>query len=184
MKVVGAVVLAVLRATSVSVAGDWTDTDCRRWEGTPQYADCARAFEKLANSDCSEWTPGGPEFVKCQHARNILRVQRCQAAGEARRKAARNVGWDGIATVTCPLANEQTGELNGARPMPARSAFVKGDPPRAINIEAARRAARLARTTTGVQHLGAAEGPPAPRERRTEAERTGPRSWSNIFPAR
>ena len=43
------VLLAATNALSARAA--WTDTDCRRWEGTPQYAECARAYEQLAGSD-------------------------------------------------------------------------------------------------------------------------------------
>lgn len=161
-------------------AGDWTDADCTRWIGTPQHAACVAAYRELTQSDCGKWTPGEREFAKCVHAQNLARVQGCQAAG----MSARDGNGRRIAKhVSCPLANEQTGELNGARPMPPRSAIVKGEPPRAINMEAARRAARVARTATAVRRSGELQGPPEPQARVTDVQRTGPLSWSNIRPA-
>lgn len=161
-------------------AGDWTDTDCTRWSGTPQHAACVAAYRELTQSDCSKWTPGEREFAKCVHAQNVARVQGCQAVG----MNARDANGRRIAEhVRCPLANEQTGELNGARPISPRLPIVKGEVPRAIHIEATRPAARVARTTAVASRIGASEGPPAPQERSTEAERTGPLSWSNIRPA-
>jgi hypothetical protein len=92
-----------------ATASDWTDADCSHWDGTPQYAECVQAHAQLAESDCSRWTPGEKEFVKCQHEHNVARVQRCQAQGESMRRSARALGWDGTARIGCPLLNEQTG---------------------------------------------------------------------------
>jgi len=98
-------------------AYDWTDADCSHWEGTPQHAECVQAHARLAETDCRKWTQGEKEFVKCEHAHNVASVQRCQTRGETLRRSARTRGWDGVATVRCPLANEQTGvvEQNGRR---------------------------------------------------------------------
>ncbi len=173
--------LLVVSLAETAQAGDWTDTDCTRWIGTPQYADCARAFEQLANSDCSQWTRGGAEFVKCQHARNVLRVQRCQAAGEARREAARNVGWDGVATVACPLINEQTGE-EAAGPGRSGRAPRTGRMQRMSPAPATVAAKLEARPSAPSGDEPATRADAEPTQPRSEPARTGPMAWSNIRP--
>jgi hypothetical protein len=86
---------------------DWTDVDCSRWIGTPQYGECTAAHAALAKSDCSQWLKGGEEWMKCRHEHNVARVQECQRRGEARRAVAQGAGWDGIGTVRCPLDEDQ-----------------------------------------------------------------------------
>jgi hypothetical protein len=175
-------------------AGDWTDTDCRRWEGTPQYAACAQAQQGLARGDCSQWLKGGEEFVKCQRARNAERVQRCVAQGEARRQANRNAGWaDGIETVDCPLVNEKTGEeirqgSAGSTPSAKRTAprqsaaaaragaAMGSAPPSQLRPVSVRDPKMKELADTGpLPPMGAPTG--------SKPVQTGPLSWSNIRPA-
>ncbi|MEB2283263.1 MAG: hypothetical protein B6D46_05825 [Polyangiaceae bacterium UTPRO1] len=184
---VTALLLVVLMPACVR-AGDWTDTDCTRWLGTPQYAECVAAYQQLLHSDCSKWTPGEREFAKCVHAQSLARVRGC------RREGMNKHDGDGypIAThVDCPLANESTGALNGAEPLPPRSGFVT-DAPRVVGVKAVRhrgRTQRIAGVAPRTQRPVEIQGPPVPTPRVSSeshvagAVRTGPLSWSNIRPA-
>lgn len=124
---VGALAIAVVFLGGRASAYDWTDADCSHWLGTPQYAECVQAHAHLAESDCGKWTPGEKEFVKCQHAHNVARVQECQRA--AMRNSARAPGWDGVATMQCPpLVNEHTGVVEGEQPVQSEARIRRARP--------------------------------------------------------
>lgn len=151
-------------------AYDWTDADCSHWEGTPQHAQCAQAHEHLAESDCNQWMKGEKEFVKCQHAHNIARVQECQRTGDAMRASARANGWDEIATVPCPLVNEHTGVEEGNLDTQSRSTR------RTLLPQRNRALQRRASPASADQIDSTLPSRPA--------VMVGPASWSNIQPSR
>jgi hypothetical protein len=109
-----------------AAAFDWSDEDCSHWDGTPKYAECVQAHARLAESDCGQWVTGEKEFVKCQHAHNIARLQKCAQGSR--------VGVDGhgnpIVTVApCRLANEDTGVIEGQeRPKDGEQPVASSDP--------------------------------------------------------
>src|SRR5438046_5005503 len=79
---VGALALATILLGERALAFDWSDEDCSHWDGTPKYAECVQAHARLADSDRGQWVTGEKEFVKCQHAHNIVRAQKCAQGGE------------------------------------------------------------------------------------------------------
>jgi hypothetical protein len=75
--VCAAVVVVFVFGRGVCNAVDWSDEDCRRWEGTPQHADCTAAHRALVSADCSQWLHGGDEWVKCEDAHRATRAKGC-----------------------------------------------------------------------------------------------------------
>ncbi|MBI3769665.1 MAG: hypothetical protein HY271_14405 [Deltaproteobacteria bacterium] len=157
-----AVALAVASAAYVS-AYDWTDADCSHWDGTPQHAECVQAHERLAASDCGKWFKGEKEFIKCQHAHNIARVQQCQ-----RGELGNTVGnGQDIVTIACPLANERTGVIEGEQPVLFSDAPIHSFPPEEAHIQPP--SSVLPTSVLPTQSRGAAP------------VRIAPDSWSNIL---
>jgi hypothetical protein len=70
------VALALVLVAVPVAAFDWTDQDCSRWSGTPQYRECVTAWEQLGDSDCSRWQAGGREREKCERARTEAETRR------------------------------------------------------------------------------------------------------------
>lgn len=145
--------LVVLISVRAASAGDWTDTDCQRWLGTPQYAACVNA-QRVHSFDCERWTRGEREWAKCQHAKATREEVDCYKAS----------------TVTA--RNECRAQLVGAATRPHLPVRKRGT----------MRADRLAKQSVATQEPPTPETREAHAPRRNAPQRTGPLSWSNIRP--
>ncbi len=79
MTAAAALLMGMLVMGKQTLAFDWTDEDCSRWNGS-QQRECLQAKNDLANSDCSKWMRGEKEWTKCQRlheeAELLRRLQR------------------------------------------------------------------------------------------------------------